>query len=251
MARSFRDRLLTPPVARAITSPLGILLAGAGASVGIVAGLPLAGAAAIAAAAWGARVAVAVPRDGRDARHIDPFALQDPWRTFVRNAQTARRKFDEAVRNARRGPLRDRLSEIAARLDDGVQECWRIAQQGQVLVDARRQLDTADAARDLARLQAEGARAGAAHDQTVEALHAQLESAQRMDRTITDARERLQLLDARMDEAVARAIELSVQAGDVDLGGLTSDVDGLVGDMEALRQGLEEADRAAPGTATA
>ena len=51
-----------------------------------------------------------------------------------------------------------------------------------------------------------------------------------------------------MDEAVARAIELSVRGGDVDLGGLGNDVEGLVGDMEALRQGLEEADRAAPGS---
>src|SRR6185503_11886082 len=40
--RSFRDRFLTPPVARAITSPTGILLAGAGASAAILVGLPLA-----------------------------------------------------------------------------------------------------------------------------------------------------------------------------------------------------------------
>jgi len=36
--RSFRDRFFTPPVARAMTSPLGILLAGVGAAVGIVVG---------------------------------------------------------------------------------------------------------------------------------------------------------------------------------------------------------------------
>ena len=77
----------------------------------------------------------------------------------------------------------------------------------------------------------------------------QLASAQRLETTINDARDRLRLLDARMDEAVARAIELSVRGGDVELGGLGNDVDGLVGDMEALRQGLEEADRAAPGLA--
>jgi hypothetical protein len=168
----------------------------------------------------------------------------------VRNAQTAQRKFAEAVRNARQGPLRDRLNDIGNRLADGVQECWRVACQGQVLSDARRQLETADAARELSQLQASAGAAGDAHDATVAALQAQLQSAQRMDRTIADARDRLRLLDARMDEAVARAIELSARGGDVDLGGLTSDVDGLVGDMEALRQGLEEADRAAPGTAT-
>ena len=124
-------------------------------------------------------------------------------------------------------------------------ECWRVARQGHALADARSQLDTTDAERELAGLD----RNSASYDKTAEALQAQLASAQRLETTINDARDRLRLLDARMDEAVARAIELSVQGGDVELGGLGNDVDGLVGDMEALRQGLEEADQAAPGVA--
>ena len=68
--RSFRDRFFTPPVARAITSPSGILLAGAGASAAILAGLPIAAIAGLGAAAWAARVAVAVPRDATDAQHF-------------------------------------------------------------------------------------------------------------------------------------------------------------------------------------
>jgi hypothetical protein len=241
--RSFRDRFLTPPVARAITSPSGILLAGAGASAAILIGLPIAAIVGLGAAAWAARVAVAVPRDSTDGQHIDPFALQDPWRGFVRGALSARKKFEEAVTNARRGPLRDRLTEIGGRLDDGVNECWRVARQGQALADARSQLDTSEAQRELATLD----QSSPSQSKTAEALHAQIASAQRVESTITDARDRLRLLDARMDEAVARAIELSVRGGDVDLQGLGNDVDGLVGDMEALRQGLEEADRAAPG----
>ena len=240
--RSFRDRFLTPPVARAITSPLGILLAGAGASAAILAGLPGAAVVAAGAAAWAGRVAVAVPRNSTDASNIAPFAMQDPWRSFVRSAQQARRKFDEAVRGSRRGPMRDRLAEIGSRLDDAVAECWRVARQGQALVDARSQLNTADVQRELAGLDP-------SQTKTAEALEAQLASAQRLETTITDVRDRLRLLDARMDEAVARAVELSVQGGDAELQGLGSDVEGLVGDMEALRQGLEEADRAAPGTA--
>ena len=54
--RSFRDRFFTPPVARAITSPSGILLAGATVSAGILVGLPLAGVLAVGAAAFAARV---------------------------------------------------------------------------------------------------------------------------------------------------------------------------------------------------
>jgi hypothetical protein len=241
--RSFRDRFLTPPVARAITSPSGILLAGAGASAAILVGLPIAAIVAAGAAAWAARVAVAVPRDASDAKHIDPFALQDPWRSFVRNAQKARRKFDEAVHGAHQGPMRERLTEIGGRLDDAVSECWRVARQGQALADARSQLDTTSAQRELASLD----QTSPSQSKTAEALQAQIASAQRVEATITDARDRLRLLDARMDEAVARAVELSVEGGDADLGGLGSDVDGLVGDMESLRQGLEETEQAEPG----
>jgi hypothetical protein len=215
------------------------LLAGVGASAAILIGLPIAAIVGVGAAAWAARVAAAVPRNATDSQHVDPFALQDPWRSFVRDAQQARRKFDEAVRSAHHGPMRERLTEIGGRLDDAVDECWRVARQGQALADARRQLDTQDAQRELAALDP----SSAAQRQTAEALQAQIASAQRLETTITDARDRLRLLDARMDEAVARAVELSVEGGDADLTGLGSDVDVLVGDMEALRQGLEETEQ--------
>ncbi len=139
--------------------------------------------------------------------------------------------------------MRDRLTEIGARLDDAVAECWRVARQGQALMEARTNLDTTNAQRELAALD----QSSASYAKTAEALQAQIASGQRLDATITDTRDRLRLLDARMDEAVARAVELSVGAGDADLGGLGSDVDVLVGDMEALRQGLEETEQAEPG----
>jgi hypothetical protein len=250
---SFRDRFFTPRVARAITSPLGILLAGAGASVGILVGAPLAVAAGIGAAAWAGRVAVAVPR-APAGEQIDPAALNDPWRQFVAGAQKSQRRYKGAVRSARPGPLRDRLTEIGARVDDAVQESWRIAKQGQVIAEAAGEVDVSEAQRELDDI--EKRLGGATPDPnstiggTVTALRAQLASAARMNATVTDARDRLRLLDARLDEAVARAIELSVQGGDVsDAGGLGDDIEGVVGDMEALRQGLEEADHPAAGTA--
>ena len=58
---------------------------------------------------------------------------------------------------------------------------------------------------------------------------------------IGDTDSRLRLLNARLDEAAARTIELSVQASDVaELGGLGDDVDQMVDEMEALRQAIEE-----------
>ena len=73
------------------------------------------------------------------------------------------------------------------------------------------------------------------------AVEAQLESAARIDAVARDAVDRLRVLTAQLDEAVARAVELSVRAHDVgELAPLTDDVDNLVGELEALRQGLEE-----------
>jgi hypothetical protein len=78
--------------------------------------------------------------------------------------------------------------------------------------------------------------------QTIEALQAQVGSANRLESVARDARDRLALLDARLDEAVARAVELSLRAEDVaELGGLGGDVEELVGEMESLRVALEEA----------
>jgi hypothetical protein len=75
MARSLRDRFFTPPVARAMTSPLGIVLAGAGAAVGVATGMGVVGAIGLGALAWGGRVAAAIPRGEKHSTRIDPFAL--------------------------------------------------------------------------------------------------------------------------------------------------------------------------------
>ena len=58
---------------------------------------------------------------------------------------------------------------------------------------------------------------------------------------VGDTDSQLRLLNARLDEAVVRTIELSVQADDVaDLGGLGNDVDQMVDEMEALRRAIDE-----------
>jgi hypothetical protein len=241
---ALRDRLLTRPVARAMTSPLGIVLAGAGAAAGILlgGGIPLA--IGLGAAAWAGRVAAAVPR-GPKSEYINPFALADPWRRFVQDALQAQERFDKAVKSAKSGPLRERLAAIGERVDTLVDECWRVAQRGQELTNARRGIDPRQAEQELAALADEAPTP--ALDRTVQALEAQVASARRMEAVILDARDQLRLLDARLDEAVVRAVELSVQASDTtELSGLGDDVDSLVGDMEALRQGLEAV--SGPGT---
>jgi hypothetical protein len=242
---SFRDRFFTPPVARAMTSPAGILLAAAGVSAGILAAAPIAAALGLGAAAWAARVALAIPRNPSEER-IDPFTLSDPWRRYVREAQEAHKRFGEAVGRAAAGPLRDRLGTIGARMDEGVRECWRIARHAQALMEARRSIDVQQIAYDLQQIGPQAREkwpAGSSMARTAEALESQLATAQRMDQTLADAEARLRLLDARLDESVTRAIELSVQAHSLnDLAGLEGEVDSLVSDMEALRLALRETD---------
>lgn len=244
MLEHLPERARTPAVARAVTSPSAVLLAAAGMSAAILGGLPIAAAAVVGVLAWGARVALAVPRRPREER-IDPFTLGEPWRRLVGDALKARSRFDQTVDQARPGPLRDRLVELGARLDDGVRECWRIARQGDALESALGRLDRQGAQRELAELRGEIGRSGAAERAPLEraeaAVRAQVAAAERMERVARDARTRLRVLDAQLDEAVARAVELSLSAHDsADLTPLSADVDSLVGELEALRLAMEE-----------
>ena len=232
-----------------MTSPSGILLAGAGVATGILLGgvgaIPLA--VGLGAAAWAARVAAGLPK--ATTVRLEPARLAQPWRRFVEEALDARARFDRAVARTTAGPLRDRLALIGERVGTGVEECWRIARQGDVLVGALDQVDVTAARRQLDSLRQGGGadrpEPGSSRHRTEQALQAQIDSADRLEATARRAHDDLLLLNARLDEAVARAIELSVQAGSIDeLNSLGSDVEHVVGDMEALRQGLEEAGEA-------
>jgi hypothetical protein len=247
---SLRDRFFTRQVARAITSPVGILLGAGAAAATIVAGVPLLAALPVGVAVWAGKVALSIPR-GRRAERIDPFTLKEPWRRYVQEALQARNRFDEAVGRTRPGPLRDHLADIAERMHTGVEECWLIAKRGQALVDARRGIDLADVDRQLAEVvDAQSAGSGAAPDPSLDrvaqSLEAQRATAERLDRVIGQAHSELRMLDARLDEAVARTLELSAHAAaDATVEGLGTDVDALVTEMESLRQALEETSRTA------
>ena len=111
-----------------------------GAAVGVlvaVVGAPVWAAALAGAAVWALNAVRMLPRSPRPER-IDPFTVQEPWRRFVQEALQARNRIAAAVDRAPSGPLHDRLHEIAARVDTGVDETWLIAKRGQTLVRARR-----------------------------------------------------------------------------------------------------------------
>lgn len=242
-ARStFRDRFYTRKTAEAIMAPSSIVAAGVGAALGVLTGAwPVA--VALGAVAYGGTVLFRMPRAKKTVDGpIEPRRLRDPWRTHVREALLAEQRFGEAIAGTPAGPLRERLDSMGTRVADAVAECWRIANRGQQLEAALGRLDP------YRELQAKLARAGG-NPAVERAIRNQMDSYQRIERTTVETRERLQLLEARLDEVVARAVEVSLRAGDpIEIGALDDDVDSLVNEMEALRRGLDEtAGRAVSG----
>lgn len=253
---SFRDRFYTPQVAGAMTSPSGIVSGGAGAATGLLvtSGLgpvgAVIGAVLGAVLGWAIRVRVAMPgRERKASTRIDPYSLGDRWNRMVRDAQQAERSFDQALEGTPAGPLRDRLGEISDHVTESVVEVWEIAKAGNAVESARGHINRPAVERELAetqRMRADGDSPSLAA--TEEALLMQLATADRMDTTLSGSVSRLRLLNARLDEAVTRAIELSVsQADSTAAGALRADVAGIVDEMESLRQAMVEV-RAADAT---
>jgi hypothetical protein len=253
---SLRDRFFSPPVARALTSPSGIIAAGAGVGIGIVAAtlltgglFPILGGLVGGVVGYGGRVALAIPRNGPTAS-IDPFGVSEPWRHAVKDALQARTRFTEAVRGFRDGPLRDALRTTGDRIDDAVNECWRVAQQGHQLSNARKRIDDRETRWELEQAAAEipaGATASPTQARTIASLNAQLDAARRMDELISTTYDELRLINARLDEAVTQAIELSVTSHG-DLTSVSSDVDDIVGSLTALRTAMTSLDDPNPQT---
>lgn len=222
-------------------SPLGIVLAGAGAAIGIAAGFGIPGAVALGAAAWAGRVVAGMPKAERGST-VDPFTLSEPWRSYVSAAQSAKLRYDRTIGTMRSGPLKDRLVELGTRIDTGIQESWVVAGRGNDLDGALRELNPNLIASQLS--QARQLSSGPSKDATVTSLEAQMASVTRLQSVREDASNHLRTLDARLDELVARAVELSV-SGAADVGGLGGDVETMVSDMEALRQAIDETNQVA------
>lgn len=151
-------------------------------------------------------------RHRKKRERIDPFTLTDPWRSFVQDAQQALTRFENVVDNVKDGPLEARLDEVQARIEEGVTACWRIAQSGYELQQTIRQIGRSES-----------------------------DAVARMKTRESETEQKLSVLVHNLDESVARAAELAT--GQLDgLDALTDDVNGVVGDLEALRQALAEID---------
>lgn len=240
------EEVRTPAVARAMFSPSAILIGGGAASLAILAGLwPLAPVAAL--VGWGAKVALAVPRKRRST--INPGRLPDPWRQFVLDAAQAAKRFNDLARTLPAGPLRTELAEVGQRVEEGVRDCWEIANRGAALDAARKQLGLSQAANEIDRLRGERtlrARQGvdvSSIDQAINALSRQLAAGQRVENAAFEARDRLRVLNAQLDEAVAAVVEITLRPNAAgSAGAIRGQVNGIVDELEALRLALDETD---------
>ncbi len=225
-----------PTVFLAVVSPITVGLVAAVAALTLFAGGHIVLAIILGALTWIGRVFLArvIARRVRALpRRIDPFALREPWRFFVRDAIQARNRFADGLSDAVDGPLRDRLVEIGERIDAGVEHCWEVAQKGQQLTDARRKIDIDRLRRELSGLSEEDPRRSS--------VDAQIASHDRVEAREVATREQLEQLDVRLDEAVVRAIELGTRAGEIDeVSAAGEAVDAVVGELEALRAGLDD-----------
>ena len=229
-----RDRIYRPIVARAITSPAGVVAGSAAAAALLAGGAPVAGAVAAGALAWAVPIVRAVFSGGigRARRHVtDAQDLPERWTAHLEDAEQALARYRRAVRPCSSGPLRDRLEVLEDDFVESVERCTDLALWGAEAEAARQELDPARIERS--------ARSTGSHARHV--AQDQRDVMARLDAVTSEAHGRLVLINGRLDEAVGRAVEMAGKsrrrAGGRDLGSGE-----VASKLRALRAALDEVD---------
>ncbi len=165
---------------------------------------------------------------------IDPAALPPRWGRAVADALEARRRWQEILAGLRPGPVQARLGELGDRVDEGVLAVWDTAVRAAEASGIAGSLDVERVTDDYKRAK----RDPSADPALVEALSTRFASVQRVLNALEDTDRRLQLLDARLGAAVARAAEVALTAGE-GRDELGAELDEVVGELGALRASLE------------
>jgi hypothetical protein len=199
----------------------------------------------VALVAVGALVVVIRSARGSGANRsaIDPFTVGEPWRQLVSGAVRSQARYRELVATAPEGAIREQLLAVAGRIDDAVDECWAIAQQGSKLDRTASQMRIEVTRSQLAGLPDADDDADPADDERRAALQARVDAHARLVATARDAENRLRLLEARLQESAARGAELSATGGAAPVAALESEVGSVALELEALRSALEETSR--------
>ncbi|MGH2686713.1 MAG: hypothetical protein ACRDJP_14710 [Actinomycetota bacterium] len=165
---------------------------------------------------------------------VDLTQLRPRWRATVDEAVAARSRFRSLVESARAGPMAERLTVLAASIDEGVLATYRTARRAQAAEDALIEMNPEavnDALKAARRREA---------DAEIDLLMAQHASVNRLLNSVDDAEEQLRMLDLRLDAAVARAAELVLRPSDT--AAAEREIDGMVSELESLRQAMESLD---------
>ena len=175
----------------------------------------------------------------RDTERIDPFALNEPWRFFVRDALQARNRYRSTVAALDDGPIADRLRDMGRQIDAGVEESWRVARRGQAIADARRTIKRDKVIRQIEEIEREDV--DPSTDRRLESLESQLASSDHLGEVLDDAERRLKILDTRLEYSVTRYFAVSARMGDDPaLSTVEDDMTLLVDELEALREALDD-----------
>jgi hypothetical protein len=129
--------------------------------------------------------------------------LSRTWAVPLREARAAGERCRRAVAAAAEGPLRDRLDDLLADVNQAVSEAQRLAVRGDDIARARRDVEAA-----LSR-QRRSAAAGSSRA-LAEAVAAQEASQARLQAAEARELDRLCLLVARLQELAAQIVELTV-----------------------------------------
>ncbi len=183
-------------------------------------------------------------RDESDRRDVPPGPSVDPstvpvrLRPSVDDAFASLERWRQLAARQAPGPLRDRLDEWTLRLDGAVAQIVDTATRVGQIELVLRDLDP-DRVSDRFKAAKRAAAAGSPPPE-FDALEARFASVQRMMNAVSDAEERLRVLDARLGAAVAQGAELVVM-GDADgAARLDADIAGLVDELTLLRTSLGE-----------
>lgn len=176
---------------------------------------------------------------GPTAQRIDPFTVGEPWRRLTQDAIRSRNQFAELISGMLDGPVRDRLSGLGDRAAATIDEMWAAARTGNDLSKAYRKLDPELARRRLAASAA--SQTEGSDDPTTAALRSKVEAAERLEAAIEKTRSRLVSLQVRLDDTVARGVELATGGARADaFDELDSEITSISEELEALRLALDE-----------
>jgi hypothetical protein len=186
------------------------------------------------------------PRQQDPLAQLDLTTLEPRWRAAVEEALASRVRFRSLIEQSPGGPLRDRLEELAARVDVGVHSAVDTAFRAQAAAQTLRGMDlehvTAqlkDARRRLARATETGAGTDGLQAE-VDLLLEQHGALNDLANSVDEAGERLRMVDLRLDASVARAAQMVLRPDALQqLGVVDQELQALVEELGTMQSGLD------------